>query len=935
MAIDPIKKGDANAREKMNQAIGKANLVDGKADKGALLRLPIAAPVQHRPGDAPFEFGQSLAGGESDTVSPISEAIVRYDDAGRVVRLVGDALVAPRQVYAIEPGRRYQVAFAVQRRVNSPDPDNDAIRCALAWYGQGKGAMVTPASTTVEDLVGITTGSGRIVVRTVVARAAGADVDVVSPAGARYCRPYVQTFGTKVQNDVEVISWTDITDAVAFAPDVSALQAQIDAIGSLDLGDRLVELETQAVAPNEIRFTTIGALEAATVPASADTVLVLGFEDPGDDGGARYRRVPIEPSTEGKVQSADGAWWLVTGSEIDPRILGARGNDAADDTASVQMALAVGVPVVFSPGIYILDGVDIPTGAVMYARRPGTVTLKRKANAAAAYILQADGVNSFRVNGFTLDGNMANNTVAADNIAIVGGCYDFDVSDNKSKNAKYVEGRGNGIFVEENADYDQGTKSTVQRNRTSGNAVGIYALKVKSIDIDDNSGRYNTHGGIKLDDIDLPPPVSPSGFLLSVSRNDFSHCGVGVGIFGTRSAVTDLGELISWTAKSEALLIVEGNKTFNNDQYGLVVQADRAAVIGNIAQGNGNSASNGGILFVSANSLLMGNISTANYYYGVDAGFSYNCLIQGNIIRGNGPVHGSSIGLNLGANNGVSARSNQIGPNGAGTGTTYEILASALDGSLEAWGPFVGFDLLIADNDIRLGDANSVGVNVRNGYASVNVENNTFINRAGGEPLQIRTAPASTRCRGNSVLGPDGSWRVTVASAGYFVIPEHGEIIEISGTEIIDNLRSASQHYGADKVFQVNMSNVGSGYASPPAVSFSGGGGTGAAGLAALAADGKIYGVYITSGGSGYTSAPAVSFSGGGGADAAGTAFIGCDASQDRVVTLVGNTAFTVRNSTGPGNIFLNGGVNFVSGFGKALTLRSSFGSWLEVSRAG
>ncbi len=58
----------------------------------------------------------------------------------------------------------------------------------------------------------------------------------------------------------------------------------------------------------------------------------------------------------------------------------------------------------------------------------------------------------------------------------------------------------------------------------------------------------------------------------------------------------------------------------------------------------------------------------------------------------------------------------------------------------------------------------------------------------------------------------------------------------------------------------VTVTNPGSGYTSAPAVTFSGGGGSGAAGTATIAG-GAVTGVTITNPGSGYTSAPAVMFS--------------------------------------------------------------------------
>lgn len=70
----------------------------------------------------------------------------------------------------------------------------------------------------------------------------------------------------------------------------------------------------------------------------------------------------------------------------------------------------------------------------------------------------------------------------------------------------------------------------------------------------------------------------------------------------------------------------------------------------------------------------------------------------------------------------------------------------------------------------------------------------------------------------------------------------------------------------------VRIATGGAGYTSAPSVSFSGGGGTGAAGFAQMAGS-LVSSVHITTAGTGYTSNPSVAFSGGGGTGAAATAY--------------------------------------------------------------
>lgn len=375
MAIAPITLGDTGARAKINAAIAKANEVDSKADVSALasaiaqekaerssaiaieavvrdnavaaeraeriasiLEQPLAFPIGHRPGDAPQAFGRSLADGEAAGVAVLPLQLLRYDDAGRVVRLTGDGVVAPRHLYPVEPDRRYLVTFAVQRRVNSPDPDNDAIRCAVAWYGQSKGRLSGSPQSIVQDVLGLTTGSGRQVVTAMISAAAGDGVDIVAPVGARYARPYVETFGTRVQSDVEIIDWQDVTDAEIYAPDVSALASRVSAIEGMGFGDRLDIVEAQLTAPNQLRVAVLGDLEAANVPATVDTIELLGHSAPGRGGGRFLRTAPPGTVEPWHVQSLDGAWWIRSEQHSDPAMFGAQLDGVADDRAALADA---------------------------------------------------------------------------------------------------------------------------------------------------------------------------------------------------------------------------------------------------------------------------------------------------------------------------------------------------------------------------------------------------------------------------------------------------------------------------------------------------------------------------------------------------------------------------------------------------------------------
>jgi len=84
-------------------------------------------------------------------------------------------------------------------------------------------------------------------------------------------------------------------------------------------------------------------------------------------------------------------------------------------------------------------------------------------------------------------------------------------------------------------------------------------------------------------------------------------------------------------------------------------------------------------------------------------------------------------------------------------------------------------------------------------------------------------------------------------------------------------------HQRETGVEAVGVNNPGVGFTSVPGVTFSGGGGTGAAGIAVLGTGsdaGKVVGVQVTNPGQGYTSAPTIAFVGGGGTGAEATASI-------------------------------------------------------------
>ena len=111
-------------------------------------------------------------------------------------------------------------------------------------------------------------------------------------------------------------------------PAGTATGAWIRLGGSLTIGDLSI-------------YDTVAALQGSIVAASVSAVYLLGYYLAGDGGaGAIYTRSLAPGAGAGKVQSADGQWWILASPQLDVRMFGAVGNfGATDDTASILAAV--------------------------------------------------------------------------------------------------------------------------------------------------------------------------------------------------------------------------------------------------------------------------------------------------------------------------------------------------------------------------------------------------------------------------------------------------------------------------------------------------------------------------------------------------------------------------------------------------------------------
>jgi uncharacterized repeat protein (TIGR01451 family) len=167
--------------------------------------------------------------------------------------------------------------------------------------------------------------------------------------------------------------------------------------------------------------------------------------------------------------------------------------------------------------------------------------------------------------------------------------------------------------------------------------------------------------------------------------------------------------------------------------------------------------------------------------------------------------------------------------------------------------------------------ANSTGtitltVNVPNGIsqtsavntATLSSPNTASINATATTAIRKPNVVITKRASKTSLVpGEAFSWTIDVVNTGT------GSASSVVVTDTLPNYILPTQYTTAtNTITTVNVTNGGSGYVTAPSVSFTGGGGSGAAGTAIISG-GAVIGVTMTNGGTGYTTAPTVVFGGG------------------------------------------------------------------------
>lgn len=609
-------------------------------------------------------------------------------------------------------------------------------------------------------------------------------------------------------------------------------------------------------------------------------------------------------------------------------------NTSTQMAVAVAAAIAAGKDLLLPAGTYVAQfpavaqniriiGEGIDRTVVL---RPTTVT---------GPVAQFSGSQAtVHLEGITFNNNILNAN-AAHVVTVASGLAEFH-----AERCRFTGGSGfgNGLSIGDNTAnrLSFGLHRVHQCQVDTNAGGGIQVTQENNIHITDNeiysNGASGTGNGIGISYFTFPP-VYDAQVNIIVSRNFIYNNGsAGCFVLGSIVGGTAPEPTFGVRPNANQYVVAQGNIVYNNYGYGLCVQADGASVVGNICYGNGNitapaGSAYAGILCNSASCTVVGNVCIGNSGFGMDMGGSAYFTCSSNYIGNNAIGGGNSgfIGLNLGACQYGSVVGNMVESNGP-SGSGVQIMVPGYDGGTNAFGSLTT-NLKIDGNTLVLGGGSSrIGIKLYGLPANCSVSNNLIQGGTVNNAIQIQTN-ASVQCHGNASDQATMAG-VTQAAAAGLVIPDWAETVYLTGAVSMTNIQTFSQNSLLQKVVEVQVTNGGSGYnpASPPSVTISGGGGTGATGVASVSGAGNVVSVAVTNPGSGFTSAPTVTFGSG---SAAATAFVGCNNGAGRKLSMFFGGAVTLNNTnnivlpTGTISAAANSVADFLGNFDGKYYLRS------------
>jgi Right handed beta helix region len=578
------------------------------------------------------------------------------------------------------------------------------------------------------------------------------------------------------------------------------------------------------------------------------------------NGIASLPNLAVEPTAATATRTLPA----IFGDSLTIEDFGAVGDGTTDDTAAFLAAAAAGAPVRLGPKTYAISGPTTLVGsAVTLIGVAGKTTLHRLSQSSGSIWITI-AATLFAGEGLIFDANSAI-TSSTIGVNVSASCLRAVFQHCGFTNT--VSGTGLQFSTSDPAL----TRHNVTACEAFGNVRGISCTAADGVIVSGCHLHDNTSGGITVDNIDSTHTIKTRTTQILGNQCWNNLVGIQVGDYSLSNVVPTTA---TNTNPDVVQCLIASNTCHDNSEYGIAAQGYNVLVQGNLVYNNGGTnLGNGGILANVSNSAVRGNLISLHLGYAIDAGASIFTDIGDNFVTT------ARIGINAGGSQGVRVAGNYV-ENCSGTGITI------FHTETDANGNTIGVpttNLVIAENHIDIPTGAS-GIVLQDGPQLVSVLRNTIVTVADADvSLCLLPFTDSVTIQGNLLNGSPTLhlYDPFAPSSGPFsgfttlAYPDVLDSVSIAATSAaVQSICALSALNYAQFVTFVRVTSGGSGYASAPTVTFSGGGGSGAT-AAAVVSGGVLIGFRMGSLGSGYTTAPTISLSGGGGSGGAATAFIG------------------------------------------------------------
>lgn len=525
-----------------------------------------------------------------------------------------------------------------------------------------------------------------------------------------------------------------------------------------------------------------------------------------------------------------------------------------DNGPAVQEAAALGIPVTFGPGVYLINGeCDLSIGAVIWQGVPGATIITRTvqgttgaaASSAAAYNNAAwiyFNAPIVKIDGIIFDGNVALTTLGSWGLLVSPSVVKSEFSRSTVKNVRGNTYFQDGLRFLNNT--NPGPHVVFQSIFSNNFLNGLTANAVQNFHSERCQYLGNGQTGLQVDVQDPAMVLTASGIVIRNNIATGNSNGIQVGdpsIPQSADPTKIYGAVYMRVLKP----IIEGNIVNSNGTgYDLIASGCLAPRVTKNFVGSGGILSNCAIdPHIEGNDVEeLAVVSAARI--GIDVGGSINPTITVNHVKGF--ILSCTPG---GTTNGRITENRFEGMAGAA------INAQRIEGGSGGSFGVVSAGLTIDDNLIDYSAiAGASGVALADALSGASLTNNKFIGPAGSAGLSGSYAGLHTS--GNLLNGAPFSG--TVSSAGALVMTALAETCTISAaaSATLSNLTTPDAVALAGAISAITVSAPGSGYALNTTVVTISGNGTGAT-ASAVVYGGAVIGVKMTNVGSGYTTATA------------------------------------------------------------------------------